>query len=95
MSNVAKKLSSKKVETSAEQSQSTSTHYVQAKSSDKGVEDKVYLSFYTNEGQNGEMISQTISDKNIERFIEFADFVTQQVEAGNKVYLNFNKKKEA
>lgn len=83
-------LAKKKTNTPA---QSDSTHYIVAKSSNQDVDDRKYVSFYSKEGNYGEMIGTSINENNIERFIDFAEFINEQVEAGNSVYLNFNAKK--
>jgi hypothetical protein len=67
-----------------------SSHYIVAKSSGN-PDDRKYLNFFSSEGEYGEMISVTVKDGfSIEKFLEFAAYVQDEVEAGNKVYLNFN-----
>lgn len=69
------------------------THYIVAKSSGD-TDEKRYLNFFTNEGQYGDMISVTVREGfSLEKFIEWAAFVQEEVESGNKVYLNFNESK--
>jgi hypothetical protein len=70
-----------------------------AKSSDKALVDAEsgkplakYLNFYTSEGKHGEMIGSVLNENNIKFLIEFVEFASEQIDAGNKVYLNFNER---
>lgn len=71
-----------------------SSHYIVAKSTGD-TEERKYLNFFSGESEYGEMISVTVKEGfAIEKFLEWAAFVQDEVEKGNKVYLNFNQSRQ-
>lgn len=83
-------LATRKVDAENTDGKIQSTHYIVAKSSGD-TEERKYLNFFSTEGTYGDMISVTVKEGfSLEKFIEWAAFVQDEVEKGNKVYLNFN-----